>query len=70
MNDNGKVRFVGAKFDDGSNEGYAWYVDEDERVWGLCPDRSVSCDRIQAEEFIEKQKLRIERVVLIAKKRG
>lgn len=68
LEDKGKLRFVEAKFDDESKLGHAWYVDEDERVWGLGPDRSVSWDSVQAQKFIEKKKLRIELVLLIQRK--
>jgi hypothetical protein len=73
--DRGKPRFVEAVYDDDSaealdadsREGHAWYVDEDEQVWGLCPDPSVPCNSVEAEKFMRHQKLRIERVVLIVK---
>lgn len=67
LDDKGTLRFVEAAFDDGSGEGHAWYVDEDERVWGLCPDPSVPCDSGAAEKFMEKQKLRVEHVLLIVR---
>lgn len=67
LDDKGALRFVEAKFenDPEKNDGHAWYVDEDERVWGLGPDPSVPFDSVTAERFMQKQKLRIERVVLI-----
>jgi len=74
LEDRGKLRFVEAYDetaelnDDGSREGHVWYVDEDERVWGLGPDRSVSWDSVHAKKFIEKKKLHIERVLLIRRK--
>ena len=74
LEDKGKLRFVEAcdetaeVSDDGSRDGHAWYIDEDERVWALGPDRSVSWDSVQAQKFIEKKKLRIERVLLIQRK--
>ncbi|MFZ0796176.1 MAG: hypothetical protein WAM98_00175 [Terriglobales bacterium] len=67
LDDKGKLRFVEAMFEDGSGEGHAWYVDEDERVWGLGPDPSVPCDSVAAEKFMRDQQLRIERVVLIVR---
>lgn len=74
LGDKGKSRFVEAYDEtaevneDGSRDGHAWYVDEDEKVWGLGPDRSVPWDSVQAQKFIEKKKLRIERVLLIQRK--
>lgn len=69
LDDKGTRRFVEAKFEDDpeKNDGHTWYVDEDERVWGLGPDPSVPCDSVTAEKFMEEQKLRIERVVLIVR---
>jgi hypothetical protein len=69
LDDKDKRRFVGAKFEDEpeKSDGHAWYVDEDERVWGLGPDPSVPLDSGQAEKFVEKKKLSIEWVVLIVR---
>src|ERR1035441_7644169 len=50
LEDRGKPRLVEAAddsaeaSDDGSREEHAWYVDEDEQAWGLCPDPSVPCN--------------------------
>ena len=73
LEDTGKLRIVEAydetaEVNEGSRDGHAWYVDEEERVWGLGPDRSVSWDNVRAQRFIEKQNLRIERVLLIQRK--
>ena len=71
LDDKGTRRFVEAKFEEDpeKNDGHAWYVDEEERAWGLGPDPSVPCDNVTAEKFMEEQKLRIERVVLIVRSR-
>jgi hypothetical protein len=52
LEDRGKPRFVEAADDsaeasgDGSREGHAWYVDEDEQAWGLWSDPSVPCNSV------------------------
>ncbi len=74
LEDKGTLRFVEAYDDtavvdeDGSRDGHVWYIDEEERVWGLGPDRSVSWDSVQAQTFIQKEKLCIERVLWIRRR--
>jgi len=75
LEDRGKPRFVEAAYDrdsaeavdDSDREGHAWYVDEDERAWGLLLDPSVPCNSVAAAKFVQDQKLRIERVILIVR---
>jgi hypothetical protein len=75
LEDRGKPRFVEAAYDgdsaealdDNNREGHAWYVDEDERAWGLLPDPSLPCNSVAAAKFVQDQKLRIERVILIVR---